>query len=310
VLFNSLAFALFLPVVVAVHFLLPGSWRRLWMLLSGHVFYMALVPWYVLILWGAILLDFGAALGIEAAATRRGRNLWLGASVAGTCGLLFFFKYWGWAASLAQPLAQGLHLPLPLVELALPIGLSFHTFQSLAYVIEVHRGSVPAERRLDIYALYVLFFPQLVAGPIERPQQLLPQLQRLPDFDASMATAGLRRMAWGFFLKVGVADRLGPVADAAFGDVGALSTLPAWIGLTAFAAQICCDFAGYSEIARGCAELFGIRLMRNFAMPWGSVLPSQFWRRWHISLSSWFRDYVYIPLGGNRGTLRRRRSTS
>ena len=299
-LFNSLAFAIFLPLVVAVHFLLPQAWRRVWMLLAGHVFYMALVPWYILILWTAILLDWGAAQGIAAARTRKGRNLWLAASVTGTCSLLFVFKYYGFAAALAQPLAQWLHLPLPVVELVLPIGLSFHTFQSLAYVIEVHQGRFPAERNLGLYALYVLFFPQLVAGPIERPQQLLPQLRHLPDFDADLAVRGLRRMAWGFFLKVGVADRLAPAADAAFGNHGHAGALVAWLGLIAFAGQIYCDFAGYSEIARGCAEILGIRLMRNFSGPWGSERPSLFWRRWHISLSSWFRDYVYIPLGGGR----------
>ncbi len=299
-LFNSLAFVLFFPLALLGHFLLPARYRWMGLLVAGHVFYMSYVPWYVLLLWAAIALDFTAALGIEASKTARGRNIWLWISVTGTAGLLGVFKYYGWASALAKPLAEWLHMPRPVLELVVPLGLSFHTFQSLAYVIEVHQRRWKAERHFGIYALYVLFYPQLVAGPIERPQELLPQLRNFRDFDADMVAAGLRRMAWGFFLKVAVADRLAPLANAAFAQPGQISALAGWIGLVAFAGQIYFDFAGYSEIARGCAQTMGVDLMRNFDRPWGAALPSEFWHRWHMSLSTWFRDYVYKPLGGNR----------
>lgn len=299
-LFNSLQFALFFPLVLLGHYLLPAKARWIWMLAAGHVFYMALVPWYVLILWGAILVDWSLGIAIEGTASKRRKDAYLWLSVVATCSLLFVFKYAGFAARLAQPLADLFHLPLPLIELALPIGLSFHTFQSLSYVIEVHQGRFPAERHLGHYALYVLFFPQLVAGPIERPQNLLPQLRRFPDFEEANLVRGLRRMLWGFFLKVGVADRLAPAADAAFAQPEGVSSLALALGVAAFSAQIYCDFLGYTEIARGTAETLGIRLVPNYDRPWRSFTPSQFWRRWHISLTNWFRDYVYIPLGGNR----------
>jgi D-alanyl-lipoteichoic acid acyltransferase DltB (MBOAT superfamily) len=300
VLFNSLSFALFFPLALAIHFLLPDRFRWMGLLVAGHVFYMSFVPWYIVLLWGAIGLDFTAALAIEGARTARARTCWLWVSVLGTAGLLGVFKYSGWALATARPLAALFHLPLPVLELAVPLGLSFHTFQSLAYVIEVHQRRYRAERHLGIYALYVLFYPQLVAGPIERPQGLLPQLRSYRNFDANMVASGLRRMAWGFFLKVAVADRLAPLADASFGTPGRISSPAAWVGLVAFAGQIYCDFAGYSEIARGCAEAMGISLARNFDRPWGGATPSEFWRRWHMSLSGWFRDYVYKPLGGSR----------
>jgi alginate O-acetyltransferase complex protein AlgI len=300
VLFNSLSFALFFPLALALHFSLPDRFRWMGLLVAGHVFYMAFVPWYVLLLWGAIGLDFAMALALERARTPRTRKACLWISVVGTVGLLGWFKYAGWITETARPLAELLHLPLPVLELAVPLGLSFHTFQSLAYVIEVYQGRFRAERHLGIYALYVLFYPQLVAGPIERPQGLLPHLRVFRDFDAGMVASGLRRMAWGFFLKLVVADRLAPLADASFGQQGQISSVAAWVGLVAFAGQIYCDFAGYSEIARGCAQTMGISLARNFDRPWGAATPSEFWRRWHMSLSGWFRDYVYKPLGGNR----------
>lgn len=299
-LFNSLQFALFFPLVLIGHYLMPAKARWIGMLAAGHVFYMAFVPWYVLILWGAILVDWALAIAIERSPTKARRDLLLWLSVGATAGLLLVFKYAGFASRLAQPLASALHLPLPVVEIALPIGLSFHTFQSLSYVIEVHQGRARAERHLGHYALYVLFFPQLVAGPIERPQNLLPQLSHFPDFDPDNLVRGLRRMLWGFFLKVGVADRVAPVADAAFGQPAGIGSLAMLLGLAAFCVQIYCDFLGYSEIARGAAQTLGIRLIPNFDRPWRSLTPSLFWRRWHMSLSHWFRDYVYIPLGGNR----------
>lgn len=305
-LFNSLSFALFFPLALALHFLLPDRFRWMGLLVAGHVFYMSFVPWYVLLLWGAIGLDFTAALAIERARTARVRTAWLWGSILGTVSLLGVFKYSGWALATARPLADLFHLPLPVVEFAVPLGLSFHTFQSLAYVIEVHQGRYRAEHHLGIYALYVLFYPQLVAGPIERPQGLLPQLRSYRDFDAGMVASGLRRMAWGFFLKVAVADRLAPLADASFGAPGQIPSAAAWVGLVAFAGQIYCDFAGYSEIARGCAQTLGISLARNFDRPWGAATPSEFWRRWHMSLSGWFRDYVYKPLGGSRVATGRR----
>jgi D-alanyl-lipoteichoic acid acyltransferase DltB (MBOAT superfamily) len=298
-IFNSLAFLLFFPLVVAGFFGLPYRARWAWLLAASCLFYMAFVPKYILILGFTILVDFAAGLLI--ARSPRPRK-WLIASIVANLGVLFFFKYFNFATTNLAGLAGFLHwnYPLRLLAFALPIGLSFHVFQSLSYTIEVYRGRQAPERHLGIFALYVMFFPQLVAGPIERPQNVLPQFHARQDFDAQRALDGLARMLWGFFKKCVVADRLAPLIAPAFAAPADTPGPLLLLAVVGFAVQIYCDFSGYSDIALGSAQVMGFRLMENFKQPYGARSVQEFWGRWHISLSSWFRDYVYIPLGGNR----------
>lgn len=306
-LFNSWQFALFFPLAIAGYFLLPHRLRWAWLLLTSCAFYMAFVPAYVLILFAVIGIDYAAGLLIarsEGAARRR----WLLLSIATNLAMLGFFKYFNFFADNARALAHliGWNLPLPILQVLLPIGLSFHVFQSLSYTIEVYRGHQAPERHLGIYAVYVMFWPQLVAGPIERPQNLLHQFHTPQTFDPERVTAGLRLMLWGFFKKIVVADRLALVVNLVYAHPTHYTGLPLLLATVFFAFQIYCDFSGYSDIARGAAKVMGIELMVNFRQPYGAESLSDFWRRWHISLSSWFRDYVYIPLGGNRAGAWRR----
>lgn len=300
-LFNSLEFAVFFPAVCVVYFVLPPSRRILLLLFASAGFYMAFVPAYILVLGTTIAVDYAAGLRIEVS---RGlaRTVWLVASIAVTCLILFAFKYYGFFTTTFAGLATlvGWHPSPPTLDLILPVGLSFHTFQSLSYVIEVHRGRQPAERDWSMFATYVLFFPQLVAGPIERPQNLLHQFHAARDPDPDLIASGLRRMAWGFFKKLVIADRLALLVNDVYAAPAAHSGPQLTAATVAFAYQIYCDFSGYSDIAIGTARVLGFRLMENFDAPYASKSTGEFWRRWHISLSTWFRDYVYVPLGGGR----------
>jgi D-alanyl-lipoteichoic acid acyltransferase DltB (MBOAT superfamily) len=306
-LFNSLEFAVFFPIVCALYFLSPPRARVPLLLVASCVFYMAFVPAYILIIGATILIDYTAALFLEPATGRR-RTVLLVVSISATCAILFFFKYFNFFTDTFVGLAAlgGWHTTPPLLKIILPIGLSFHTFQSLSYVVEVYRGRQVAERNLTVFATYVLFFPQMVAGPIERPQHLLGQFREHHDFDYERATSGLKRMAWGFFKKLVIADRLALYVNDVYGAPREFNGLQLTIATFFFAYQIYCDFSGYSDIAIGLARVLGFRLMENFQTPYASASIGEFWRRWHISLSSWFRDYVYIPLGGNRVSTSRR----
>jgi D-alanyl-lipoteichoic acid acyltransferase DltB (MBOAT superfamily) len=300
-LFNSLEFAVFFPLVTASYFVLPHRYRWAMLLAASCYFYMAFVPAYLLILLATIAVDYCAGLGIEA--TSGGlRRLVLYVSLLANALVLAVFKYFDFLnQSMRAALGPlGVDYGVDNLSLVLPIGLSFHTFQSLSYVIEVYRGRYHAERRFGIFALYVMFYPQLVAGPIERPQNLLPQFDVVHRFDYARVTDGLKMMVWGLFLKVVVADNLAPSVDAVYSDVRHFSGVPLAAATMLFAFQIYCDFHAYSLIAIGAARVMGFRLMTNFRQPYLSSSIAEFWRRWHISLSSWFRDYVYIPLGGNR----------
>ncbi len=300
-IFNSLAFFVFFPVITVVYFLLPHRLRWGWLLAASCVFYMAFIPAYIFILVATILVDYAAGLAIEPARGKR-RKLYLVISIISNIGFLAFFKYYGFAQETLASLAHLLdwNYALPVLRIVLPIGLSFHTFQALAYTIEVYRGNQKAERHLGIYALYVMFYPQLVAGPIERPQSLLPQFREEHRFDAARVASGLRLMLWGFFKKLVIADNAAAIVNRVFDYPTEFHGLPLVVATLLFAWQIYCDFSGYSDIALGAAEVMGFRLMQNFNRPYASRSVAEFWRRWHISLSSWFRDYVYIPLGGNR----------
>jgi alginate O-acetyltransferase complex protein AlgI len=300
-LFNSFAFLVFFPLVAVGYFSLPQGWGRPWLLAASCVFYMAFIPAYILVLVVLILVDYGAGLGIERAHGARRKALLL-ASLTANLGMLGFFKYYNFLNENIAELFHrvGVGCPLRHLDIMLPIGLSFHTFQSLAYVIEVYRGRYRAERNLGVYALYVLFFPQMVAGPIERPQHLLNQLRHHPTFDHERVVSGLTLMLFGFFQKLVIADRLAPMVKNVYSDPTGHAGIELLIASYGFAYQIYCDFSGYSCIAIGAARVLGFDLMKNFDRPYSSRSISEFWHRWHISLSSWFRDYLYIPLGGNR----------
>lgn len=305
-LFNSLEFAIFFPLVTAMYFLLSQRWRVHLLLVASCVFYMAFIPTYILILAVTILIDYVAGIYIERVEGRAKKTLlWI--SILSTCTVLFIFKYFGFFTGSFVGAAGlfGWHLPRPAISIILPIGLSFHTFQSLSYVVEVYRGKQRAEHDFIIYATYVMFFPQLVAGPIERPQNLLHQFRERHEFDYDNVTQGLKRMAWGFFKKLVVADRLALYVNDVYGAPRNYNGLQLTLATFFFAYQIYCDFSGYSDIALGAAQVLGFRLMENFRTPYYSLSVSEFWRRWHISLSTWFKDYVYIPLGGNRVSVRR-----
>jgi alginate O-acetyltransferase complex protein AlgI len=300
-LFNSLAFAVFFPLVVALYFGLPQRSRVLMLLVASCVFYMAFIPAYILILFVTIGIDYVAGIYIERS-DGPARRYWLIGSILSTCAVLFVFKYFDFFTTNFVGLAGllGLRLPKSVLHIILPIGLSFHTFQSLSYVVEVYRRKQKAEKDFAVYSTYVMFFPQLVAGPIERPQNLLHQFREIHAFDHERITSGLKRMAWGFFKKLVVADRLALYVNDVYAAPQQYNGLQLSIGTFFFAYQIYCDFSGYSDIAIGAARILGFRLMENFNTPYYSKSISEFWQRWHISLSTWFRDYVYIPMGGSR----------
>lgn len=306
-LFNSLDFLIFFATVTAMYFLVPHRYR--WPLLLGAscVFYMAFIPAYILILFTTIAIDYVAGMAIEDTSGRQRKN-WLVLSIISTCLVLFIFKYFNFFNTNFAALAKTLrwNYSIDALKLILPIGLSFHTFQSLSYVVEVYRGRQRAQRNFGVYALYVMFYPQLVAGPIERPQNLLHQFETPHRFEYQRVADGLKLMTWGLFKKVVIADRLAIMVNHVYNEPFAYQGLPLIIATIFFAFEIYCDFSGYSDMAIGAAQVMGFRLMDNFNRPYFSRSVAEFWKRWHISLSTWFRDYLYIPLGGNRVTRRRR----
>jgi len=302
-LFNSLQFLVFFPVVTLLYFLLPHRHRWWMLLIASCIFYMTFIPKYIVILALTITIDYIAGIWLEKPGlSLRKRKGILTISILSTCLVLCVFKYSNFFITNFNAVAGFLHwnYSLSLLKLILPIGLSFHTFQSLSYVIEVYRGRQKAEHHFGIYSLYVMFYPQLVAGPIERPQNLLHQFYAEHAFDYQQVTDGLKLMVWGLFKKVVIADRLAVGIGTVYGDPRAFTGLPLILATVLFAFQIYCDFSGYSDIAIGAAQVMGFRLMDNFNRPYFSKSIAEFWKRWHISLSTWFRDYLYIPLGGNR----------
>lgn len=300
-LFNSIEFLVFFPIVTTLYFLLPHKLRWFLLLVSSCIFYMAFVPKYVLILGFTIAIDYIAGIMIHKLQGNK-KRIFLIISLLTNVGILFVFKYFNFFNENAAHLAKLLNWNYPISSLSiiLPIGLSFHTFQSMSYIIEVYRGKHLPEKHFGIYALYVMYYPQLVAGPIERPQNMLWQFHKEHKFDAKRAADGLKLMAWGFFKKLVIADNLAIVVNAAYKNPNAVSGLSLLLATYFFAFQIYCDFSGYTDIARGASRIMGIELMQNFKLPYFSKTISEFWRRWHISLSSWFSDYVYISLGGSR----------
>jgi alginate O-acetyltransferase complex protein AlgI len=300
-LFNSFSFLIFFPSVTILYFLIPHSYRWFFLLAASCFFYMAFIPIYILVLALTIAIDYTAGLLIERTKGRKKQAL-LVVSILSTCSVLFIFKYFNFFNANLARVAQFFHwnYPIGMLSLILPIGLSFHTFQSLSYVIEVYRGNYKAERHFGIYALYVMFYPQLVAGPIERPGNLIHQFYEKHTYDDQRVMDGLKLMVWGFFKKVVIADRLAILVDQVYKDPTQHTGLPLIAGAIFFGIQVYCDFSGYSDIAIGAAQVMGFRLRDNFNRPFHAPSMAEFWRRWHMSLMSWFRDYLYIPLGGNR----------
>ncbi len=306
-LFNSFQFLLFFPIVTIIYFLLPHKLRWLYLLISSCIFYISFIPVYIFILFFTIIIDYVAAIMIENKQGRK-RKIFLILSIIANVGVLAVFKYYNFFIDNINTLFNDINIKtysFPLLNIILPIGLSFHTFQAMSYTIEVYRGKQKAEKHFGIYALYVMFWPQLVAGPIERPQNMLHQFYTRHSFNNEHIAKGLRLMLWGFFLKVVIADRLALYVDAVYNNVGEHNGTTLLLATLFFAFQIYCDFAGYSYIAIGSAQVMGFNLMTNFNHPYFSKSIAEFWQRWHISLSTWFRDYLYIPLGGNRVSIQR-----
>jgi D-alanyl-lipoteichoic acid acyltransferase DltB (MBOAT superfamily) len=300
--FNSIAFLIFLPIVVLLLYLLPHKWRWLMLLAASCVFYMWFVPKYILILLVTIVIDYGAGVLMERYADRHKlKKTFFIISIVSTLTVLLVFKYLNFLTANLDQLCASLGMETHLLtHIILPIGLSFHTFQSMSYVIEVFRGHQKAERHFGYYALYVMFFPQLVTGPIERPGNLLHQLHEEKEFRYENISKGMRLILFGFFVKMVVADHLGEYVDEVYGHLDEYNSWSVLGCMFFYSFQIYCDFFGYSTIALGSAKLMGFDLMDNFRSPYLSKNIAEFWHRWHISLSTWFRDYVYIPLGGSR----------
>ena len=300
--FNSIEFVIFLPIVVLLFYLLPQKARWLMLLAASCVFYMWFVPKYILILLVTIIIDYSAGILMEKHADEpKKKKTFLVISVVSTLLVLFIFKYLGFINDNFVWLCQKLGLDVRTsVNIILPIGLSFHTFQSMSYVIEVYRGHQKAERHFGYYSLYVMFFPQLVTGPIERPGNLLRQLHEYKDFRYENISKGMRLILFGLFIKMVVADHLGAYVDEVYANPAEYNSWSVMLAMAFYSFQIYCDFFGYSTIALGSAKLMGFDISDNFRTPYLAKNIAEFWHRWHISLSTWFRDYVYFPLGGSR----------
>jgi len=297
--FHSLDFVAFLLVVTVIYWRLSHGAQNWFLLIGSYLFYGWIHPWFCILLGATTVVDWYAGLRMQAQPDQRKR--WLVLSVAANLGMLGVFKYWNFfAENVAQGLdALGMGTSLPVLRVVLPVGISFYTFQSLSYSIDVYRGRLRPTPSLRDFALFVSFFPQLVAGPIERATALLPRVEQPRHFNLVVARDAIVLIVWGFFKKLVIADNVGVIANRVF-SLNEPGFEMLWAGVFAFGIQIYADFSAYTDIARGTARWLGFELMKNFDHPYLATSPSDFWRRWHISLSSWFRDYLYIPLGGSR----------
>lgn len=305
-LFNSLQYLIFLPIVCLIYFVIPKKIRYIWLLVSSYYFYMCWNAEYAILILVSTVITYLSGLLLErikknSKSGKRSKAV-VASSFVLNLGILAYFKYAGFAAGIAQSVgsAVGIDINVPSFDIILPVGISFYTFQALSYTMDVYRNEIYAEKNFLRYALFVSFFPQLVAGPIERSKNLLKQLNVAKDFNLKRVREGIIVMLWGYFLKVVIADRIAIFVDAVYGNYAQFPGMYLVVATVLFALQIYCDFYGYSVIAKGTAHIFGIELMENFNAPYLSVNVSEFWRKWHISLTSWFKDYLYIPLGGSR----------
>jgi alginate O-acetyltransferase complex protein AlgI len=304
-LFNSLSFAIFLPIVFFLYWFVAKREVRFQniILLASSYFFYACWDWrFLFLLIASTSLDYYTGLKIFDASTKQNKRFWLWLSIIINLGFLGILKYYNFfAASFVDALSLvGLKADLGFINIILPVGISFYTFHGLSYVIDLYKDKIKPERDLINYSVFVCFFPLLVAGPIERATHLLPQIIKKREFHYSQALDGLKQILWGLFKKMVIADNCATYVNLIFKDVADYSGSTLVLGALFFSFQIYCDFSGYSDIALGTARLFGIEMLRNFAFPYFSRDIAEFWRRWHISLSSWFRDYLYIPLGGSR----------
>lgn len=306
-LFNSYQFLVFFPVVVLVYFIIPRKIRYVWLLIASYYFYMSWNAKYALLLLTSTAITYISGLLLAAIQPKGhrqvvGRKIVVAASFLSNLSILFFFKYFDFAIENINAVLAAFHVELlhPQFDILLPVGISFYTFQALSYTMDVYREEVAAEKNPLKYALFVSFFPQLVAGPIERSKNLLKQINEEHRFSYERMCDGLMLMVWGYFMKLVIADRIAIFVDNAYSTKVLYDGRYLLLASILFAFQIYCDFAGYSTIAIGAAKVLGFDLMENFDCPYFSETVAEFWRRWHISLSSWFRDYLYIPLGGNR----------
>ena len=307
-LFNSVDFAIFLPIVFVLYWFVVNKnlkHQNIMLLVASYYFYSVWDSRFMFLLIFSTLLDYFTGLKMAGAKSKVSKKFWLWLSIGINLGFLGIFKYYDFfVTSLAEALSMlGLKANFQTLNVILPVGISFYTFHGLSYVIDIYNDKIKPEKNFVDYAVFVSFFPLLVAGPIERATHLLPQIQRKRVFNYSQATDGLRQILWGLFKKIVIADSCAVYSNLAFTDSAHHSGSTLLLGVFCFTIQIYCDFSGYSDIAIGTARLFGIELLRNFAFPFFSRDVSEYWRRWHISLSSWFRDYLYIPLGGSKGSL-------
>ena len=295
-LFNSVHYLLFLPVVAAVYFALPQTGRRYWLLAASIYFYAVFSIPLILLLVYAIILNYGAAHAIEK--SPRYKRAVLSLAITGNLAMLFAFKYFDFFAANVNALAGGEFLPL--THIILPLGISFYTFQAISYIVDVYRGAIKPERNILDVALYLAYFPQLVAGPIMRAGDLIPQFKTKEPFNTARIFSGFLLLVWGLTKKLFIADPMGSIADQVFSAPETMSGSALLTGTYAFAIQIFADFSAYTDMAIGSSRILGLRLMENFRLPYLATSLRDFWHRWHISLSTWLRDYLYIPLGGNR----------
>lgn len=306
-LFNSLEFIVFFPVVTLIYFLIPHKFRYIWLLAASYYFYMCWNPTYALLMLTSTIITYASGYAIKAGEKLNSvkiKKLSVAVSFTLNLAILFFFKYFNFLIETINGIikSSGYELVTPGFDLLLPVGISFYTFQALSYTMDVYRNDVEHEKNFLKYALFVSFFPQLVAGPIERSSNLIHQISERHYFDTKRVARGLMLMLWGFFQKLVIADRAAYFVNTVYNNPSApeSSGLIVFLATLLFAFQIYCDFSSYTDIARGAAEVMGFSLMKNFETPYFSQSVAEFWRRWHISLSTWFRDYLYIPLGGNR----------
>lgn len=299
--FNTIQYLVFLPLVMLLYYSVLPKYRWIVLFLSSCFFYMYFIPKYILCLFFLIIVDFFMAKKIDKELNEKKRKAFLVISIVSNFGLLFYFKYLLFFAELLNLFwIKVAGEPIKVAYDILPIGLSFHTFQSVSYVIDVYKRKITPEKHLGVYSTYVLFFPQMVAGPIERFSTLGNELKKHAKFESDFLRKGLALILIGFFYKMVIADNCGEYVNQTYGDIGHQNNYNVLIAICLFCVQIYSDFFGYSLIAQGSARLFGISLIDNFSFPFFSQNIVEFWKKWHISLTSWFRDYVYIPLGGNR----------
>jgi alginate O-acetyltransferase complex protein AlgI len=302
-LFQTFQFSLFFAVVFSVYWWMRSHRARMvWLLVASFVFYMSWNPWLISLILLSASVDYLVALRLEQTQSPQTRKLLVTLSVTFNLGLLAFFKYTNFFLTSAHAVGSSLgwSFNTPLLNLVLPLGISFYTFETISYIVDVYHGRIKAVRSLLDYALYIMFFPHLVAGPIVRPRDFLPQLQSKMRFSWTRMQLGVQLFHVGLFKKAVIADYLATIADPIFKDPSLYGTSAVWLGVLAYAGQIYCDFSGYSDMAVGVAHMLGFKLPSNFRAPYLAANITDFWRRWHISLSTWLRDYLYVPLGGNR----------